>query len=196
MSLAARHERKFTYADYLQWAHEERCELVGGHVYAMTLAPTPRHQRIAGRFYSRLEVALIGKPCIAFVAPIDVVLSQHDVVQPDVLVVCDQNKITRENIQGIPDLVVEVLSPATARKDRREKKALYESFALREYVLIDPDGDYVERFWLEPDGTFGRGEVFAPQELLALRALEGVEIPLWEVFEVKAEETHTNRTLR
>jgi hypothetical protein len=60
--------------------------------------------------------------------------------------------------------------------------------------LIDPDGQYVERFWLEPDGTFSKGEIFAPQELLQLRAFEGVGIPLWEVFEAAREETRTTKT--
>ena len=185
MPLPQEHEKKYSYADYLTWQDDERWELIDGKAYDMTPAPTTTHQRIAARFYSRLEAALDGKPCTAFIAPTDVVLSRHDVVQPDVLVVCDEKKITRENIQGIPDVVVEVLSPASARKDRREKKDLYEKFALKEYILIDPDGHYVERFWLEPDGTFSKGEIFSPQELLPLRALEGVEIPLWEVFQVK-----------
>jgi Uma2 family endonuclease len=189
MPLAQEHAKKHSYADYLTWQDEERWEIIDGEAYDMTPAPTTTHQRIAARFYSRLETALNGTPCAAFIAPTDVVLSQHDVVQPDVLVVCDEKKITRDNIQGIPDLVVEVLSPASVRKDRREKKALYEKFALKEYILIDPDGQYVERFWLEPDGTFSKGEIYSPQELLRLRALEKVEIPLWEVFEVNREET-------
>lgn len=103
-------------------------------------------------------------------------------VQRDVFVICDERMITKENFRGIPDLIVEVLSPATARKDRREKKALYERFGLKEYILVDPDGQYVERFWLGEDLTFSKGEVFAAGESLVLRSFEGVEISLGEVF--------------
>jgi Uma2 family endonuclease len=191
MSLASRIEKKFAYTDYVTWPDDERWEIIGGEAWDMTPAPSTTHQRIAGRIYSRLEAALVGKLCTAFMAPTDVVLSEYDVVQPDVLVVCDEKKITKDNIQGVPDLVVEVLSPTTARKDRREKKTLYERSGLKEYLLIDPDGQYVERFRMEADGTFGKGEILAPQEALILGAIEGVEIPLWDVFEVKREEPHT-----
>jgi Uma2 family endonuclease len=131
-----------------------------------------------------LKSALQGRLCIAGIAPADVVLSEHDVVQPDVFVVCDEQKITEQIIRGAPDLVLEVSSPVTAKKDRWGKKRLYESYGVREYILIDPDGQYAERFLLESDGRFDRGEVFAADELLVLRSLEEVEIPLREVFEL------------
>ena len=183
MSVADKDE-KFTYQDYLTWSDDERWELINGRPYNMTPAPSFRHQRIAGNFYHILRNALQGKRCVPGIAPTDVVLSDHDVVQPDVFVVCDEQKITEQNIQGAPDLVVEVRSPSTARKDRREKMRLYETFGVREYILIDPDGQYAERFILERDGRFGRGEVFGPQQVMALDSIESVEIPLWEVFEV------------
>ena len=121
MPLAQEHDKKYSYADYVTWQDEERWELIDGQPVDMPPAPTTTHQRIAARFYSRLEAALNAKPCTPFIAPTDVVLSSHDVVQPDVLVVCDEKKITRGNIQGNPDLIVGVFSPATVRKDRREK---------------------------------------------------------------------------
>jgi Uma2 family endonuclease len=174
----------YTYHDYLSWADEERWELIDGRAYNMTPAPGFRHQRVAGNFYYILRNALQGRRCVAGIAPTDVVLSDHDVVQPDVFVVCDEQKITEQIIRGAPDLILEVSSPATARKDRLEKKRLYESFGVREYILIDPVGQYAERFLLESDGRFDRGEVFAPNQVLVLQSLENVEIPLWEVFEL------------
>ncbi|MEA3415917.1 MAG: Uma2 family endonuclease [Thermodesulfobacteriota bacterium] len=71
--------------------------------------------------------------CFVGIAPTDVVFSEHDVVQPDVFVVCDQKKITEANIQSSPDLIMEVLSPATSLKDKREKKNLYEKYGVKEY---------------------------------------------------------------
>jgi len=137
-SIANQQQARYTVADYLNWPDDERWELIAGEVYNMSPAPTVKHQSIVGDFYNQLKQQLKGKSCVPYVAPLDVVLSDNDVVQPDVLVVCDPAKITEKNIQGAPDLVVEVLSPGTALKDMREKKALYERSGVREYVVIDP----------------------------------------------------------
>ena len=156
--------------------------------WRLTSAPSFRHQRVAGNFYHILRSALQGKRCIPGIAPTDIVLSDHDVVQPDVFVVSDEQKITGQIIRGAPDLVLEVAGPSTAKKDRWEKKRLYESFGVREYILIDPVAQYAERYLLEKDGLFDRGEVFGPRQVLVLESLEGVEVPLWEVFEVARDE--------
>lgn len=177
-------EKRYTFEDYLTWLDDERWELIDGIAYNMTPAPSFKHQRLAGNFYRILGNKLSGKPCIPGISPIDVVLSEYDVVQPDVLVVCDKRKITEANIQGAPDLIIEVLSPSTAIKDKREKKTLYERCGVREYILIDPTESYVERFALK-DGVYGVPEIFGSQEVLSLKSLEGMEIPLWEVFEVE-----------
>ena len=99
MALVLRAEKKGSYADYLTWQDEGRWELVDGGVYDMTPAPT-RPPANCRPIYRGLGAALNGKPCIALIAPTDVVLSQPDVVQPDVLVVCEQNQITRDSVQG------------------------------------------------------------------------------------------------
>ena len=106
---------RYTVADYMNWPDEERWELIDGVAYDMSPAPTIKHQNIAGGIYSMLREKLKGKTCQPFIAPVVVVLSVVDVVQPDVIVVCDPNKITERNIQGPPDWVAEVLSPSTAR---------------------------------------------------------------------------------
>ncbi|MCR4319047.1 MAG: Uma2 family endonuclease [Candidatus Brocadiaceae bacterium] len=178
-------ERKFTWTDYLTWHEDERWEVIDGEAYCMTPAPSIRHQDIVVNLATRLKQKLGGGPCRPFVAPTDVVLSEYDVVQPDILVVCDKKKITDANIQGAPDLIIEVLSPNTSLKDKREKKSLYERFGVREYIIVDPLEQYVERFLFEDDGTYGKGEVFGPQEVLQINSLEGIDISLWEVFEVE-----------
>lgn len=176
---------KYNYSDYLTWPDEERWEIIEGTAYDMTPAPGIKHQNVVAALVRIIGNGLEGKPCRPFVAPTDVVLSEHDVVQPDVLVVCDQKRITEDNIQGAPDLVVEVLSPATALKDKREKKALYERSGVREYVIIDPIELYVERFSLK-DKRYGEAEIFGPREVLSLKGLEGLKISLWEVFDTEA----------
>jgi len=96
----------------------------------------------------------------------------------------DEKNITDANIQGAPDLVVEVLSPSTALKDKREKKSLYERSGVREYVIIDPIMLYLESFVFKGK-KYGESEIFGPQEVLPLKSLEGIAVSLWEVFEVE-----------
>lgn len=93
-------------------------------------------------------------------------------------------KITPTHIEGAPEVVVEVLSPATATKDLREKKALYGRYGVREYLVADPLENYLQRYRRGEDGTFEAPEIFGPQETLALLELEDVAIDLWEVFEL------------
>lgn len=184
MSLAIQTNKRYTYKDYLTWDDNERWELIDGIAYNMTPAPAFRHQRVAGIFYRILGNKLVGKPCIPGIAPTDIVMSEHDVVQPDVFVVCDKNKITDTIIKGAPDLIVEVLSPSTSLKDKREKRFLYEKFGVKEYIMIDAIECYLERYVLK-DGHYKGPDVFGPQETLRLHSLEELDIPLWEVFEVE-----------
>jgi Uma2 family endonuclease len=115
---------------------------------------------------------------------VDVVLSDHDVVQPDALVVCDPTKITPKNIQGAPDFVVEVLSPSTSRKDLREKKALYERSGVAEYLVLDPLERYAQLFRLDTEGRYTAGEIYGPDESFVLQILGGEALDLGEIFEL------------
>ena len=178
----AKTDRRFTYQDYLRWPDEERWEIIDGRAYNMTPAPTIRHQRISVRMIEKLllEKEKI-KDCSLFFAPTDVVLDEYNVVQPDIFVVCDGKKITERNIQGAPDLIIEITSPTTEVKDRREKLRLYESHGVREYIIVFPEREYVERYFLE-GGKYGAPEIFNWDEELKLKTFDLV-IPLWEVFE-------------
>ena len=90
--------QKYTWNDYLTWSADERWEIVDGVAYNMTPAPSVRHQNVAGNFFSQLKQKLANKTCKPFIAPTDVILSKYDIIQPDVFVVCDKNKITEEVI--------------------------------------------------------------------------------------------------
>ena len=183
MGLAKRKEYEaFTYEEYLTWPDNERWEIIDGEAYCMTPAPTLRHQTIAMTLSYFIATHFRGKPCKPFFAPTDVVLDDRNVVQPDLLVVCDQNKMDNgKNIQGAPDLVIEVLSPSTRLKDRREKKLIYERFGVREYWIAYPDDDLVERFSLQ-EGRFVE-DLINWDETLTSSAFPELRIPLWEVFE-------------
>jgi len=180
---AVRLDRCYTWADYLSWPEGERWEIIQGVAYGMSAAPSTRHQDVCGKIYSRLEQQLRGHPCRPFVAPTAVKLSDINVVEPDILVVCDRSTVTASHIEGAPDLIVEVLSPGTSAKDLRQKKALYEQSGVREYVVVDPLEHYAIRFLLGADG-YDKGSVFASDEVLTFATLEGVEVPLWEVFDL------------
>jgi Uma2 family endonuclease len=173
----------WSWQDYLSWPDAERWEIIDGTAYAMSPAPSTKHQKIVGRIFSRLDQQLSGKPCQPFIAPTDVKLSEQDVVQPDIFVVCDPAKISPSHIEGAPEVVIEVLSPATSSRDLREKKALYEKTGVLEYVLVDPLENYAIRFLLTDDG-YDKGMVFACDELLVFERLDGLQVPLWEVFEL------------
>ncbi len=137
---------KFTVKDYMSMPDGKRYQLLDGE---MILAPSPntRHQRILISLVSALkgfaETNGIGE---VFLAPYDVVLSDHDVAQPDMLFVSNSRSsiVTGANIQGAPDLVVEILSSGTATYDRGYKQALYSRHGVREYWLVDPDAETVE----------------------------------------------------
>ena len=183
LTVLAQSADRFTWSDYRSWPDDQRWELIDGVAYAMSPAPSIKHQDVVLRLSSRIEQQLRGKPCRPFVAPTDVKLSESDVVQPDILVVCDPGKITPSHIEGAPDLIVEVLSPGTSARDLRDKKALYERAGVREYLVVDPLEHYAIRFLLAADG-YDKGTVFAADEVVNSVTLEAVEIPLWEVFEV------------
>jgi Uma2 family endonuclease len=175
-------KKRFTYAQYLTWDDDQRWELIDGIPYNMTPAPTTRHQRISSNLHLVISEFLRGKQCRPFYAPTDVVFDDHNVVQPDLLVVCDREKITDACIQGAPDVVVEILSPATGRKDRREKRVLYERFGVREYIVLDPLNETVERLVLS-DGRYGQPDVFGWDETMTFHVFPELELKLWEVFE-------------
>ena len=142
---ALKPDGRYTVADYKSWNDDVRRELIGGVIYDMSPAPRQGHQGLGLDIASELKHYLADKPCVPFIAPIDVYLfpddgeDSHDVVQPDVLVVCDRSKIHDDGIHGAPDLVIEVLSPSTAHKDLGDKRDLYERAAVKEYWLLNPD---------------------------------------------------------
>ena len=186
-----KNRQKFTFSDYRSWPDDERWEIIDGDAYAMTPAPNLKHQSVVinltGHFFNFFK----NKSCRPFVAPTDVVLDDFNVVQPDLLVVCDRNKMTDANIQGAPDLVVEVLSPSTSLKDKREKKALYERFCVREYLLVYPEDAIVERYALA-EGKYSLPDILNWDERLRSTAFPDLEINLWEIFEkeLPREENH------
>ena len=144
--------RLYTLEDYLRLPDDQRVELIDGVFYDMA-APTTIHQGVAGFLHKKfLDFVMENKgPCFPFISPVDVQLDCDDktVVQPDVLVVCDRTKYKNGRVFGAPDLVIEVLSPSTRRKDMQLKMYKYAGAGVREYWMVDPDKKLVVQYDLE-----------------------------------------------
>ena len=183
----------WSYRHYKTWPDEERWELIEGRAYAMSPAPTRYHQDLSGRLFADIHAALRGKPCKVYAAPFDVLMPAGEeaddevdtVVQPDIVVYCDRSKLTRAGARGAPDLVVEILSPSTARKDQHEKYALYERSGVREYWVVDPVGKWLCVYRPAAPGRFDSGELRDPVREygpVASRVLEGFSVEPGRLF--------------
>ena len=142
MTQTIKQKTKFTVEDYLKLPEEVRVELIDGVIYDMA-APTSLHQAIAGEIFTQFRNYLRknGAKCMAFISPIDVQLDCDDktMVQPDVAIVCDRSKLKSGRIFGAPDLVVEVLSKSTRKKDSMIKTGKYINAGVKEYWIVDSD---------------------------------------------------------
>ena len=173
----------YTAADYLKWNDGQRYEILHGGVRAMSPAPNLWHQR-ASRNLS-FAVGHFLKPtskCQIFYAPIDVYLSDDTVVQPDIIVVCDPQKLEKKGCVGAPDLVVEILSPGTAKLDWNDKFKLYEAAGVREYWIVNPEEQFVHVFQ-RVDGKFLLNGAYCAEDSVKIGIFEDVAIDLKNVFE-------------
>ena len=178
-----------------EWTYEEflslpeggpfRYEIIDGEL-CMTPAPDTRHQKISGRLFYMIYGFLLKNPMgEVFDAPYDVVFSKDplQVVEPDLVFVSKEHLsiITEKNIQGVPDLTVEILSPSTATADRRVKHSLYERFGVLEYWIVDPETETVQVFRLSA-GRYSAPLEYGKGDLLESPFFPGLSIPLSEVF--------------
>jgi Uma2 family endonuclease len=157
--LAAKKEERFTYSDYLKWPADERWELIEGVAYNMSPAPSRRHQEVVLELASLLHNYLRDKPCQVYIAPFDVRLPEGDeadseietVVQPDIAVFCEEEKLDERGAKGAPDIVIEVISAQTAKKDLLTKRYLYEKHKVKQYIIFDPETEEVALFKLKEE---------------------------------------------
>jgi Uma2 family endonuclease len=172
--------RTSTLADWATW--EGRWEIIQGIPYDMTPAPSPEHQRASMALSLAIGNALLdarrkhGGACEVMAAPIDLFLpgDPGSVYQPDLVIVCDPTKITQRGIEGVPELVVEILSPSTAGKDVTRKRWAYEAAGVPEYLIVDPS----ERVGLLLRLHEGRYEEAARVEWGAVVALLDGKVPV------------------
>ncbi len=174
---------RFTYEDYKHTPEDKRYELIDGDLI-MVPAPKVTHQRnskkLARLFDDFVEEHELGE---VFIAPCDVVLSNTDVVQPDILFVSNERSyiVTEDNIRGAPDLVVEVLSPSTAQRDRTLKRTLYALHGVSEYWQADTDAKSVTVLTLE-DGEFRVAGIYGEGQTLVSPLLAGFSLEIDRIF--------------
>lgn len=188
--LAHKMDQKYNYGDYLTWNDDTRWELINGVPYNMSPAPNQLHQEISGNLFAAFHSYLIGKGCKVFHAPFDVKFpkgnekeaSIETVVQPDIVIVCDKSKLDGKGCNGAPDLTVEILSPSTAKHDMKQKLVLYEQSGVKEYWIIDPDHKIVMVFKLGIDNHYGRPEIYAEDDQIAVGIVEDLTVELSKIF--------------
>jgi Uma2 family endonuclease len=178
---------KLTYDDFVLFPDDgQRHELIDGEHY-VTPYPNMKHQRVLGNLFlviaSWLETHPVGE---AFLSPFDVVFSNIDVVEPDLLYLSNERAaeaLTPQHVRGVPELVVEIGSPGTRKRDETIKRRLYERSGVTEYWILDPELDVV-RVYRRVGETFGRALELTREggDVLTTPLLEGIQLPLGRVF--------------
>jgi Uma2 family endonuclease len=167
----------------------------------MSPAPSSRHQEISSELHRKIGNFLVSMSCKVFSAPFDVFLpvfpieSENEidtVVQPDISVICDKSKIIEKGCLGAPDLIIEILSPSTSKRDLNEKFQLYERSGVKEYWVVDPGNKYIRVFHLqtegEDSGKYDEGTLVPPaacdeENIIAESiVLEGFSVDIKELF--------------
>ncbi|MBI4471413.1 MAG: Uma2 family endonuclease [Acidobacteria bacterium] len=182
---AAKQPRRYTWTDYQSWNDDQRWEIIDGEAFLMA-SPTSRHQIIVGELHAQMHRYFKGQPCRLFVAPMDVVLSEEDVVQPDLLVVCQSSQIKRTHIEGPPTLCVEVVSADSGLRDRMRKLGLYARSGVTEYWLVTPWPAMVDVLRLDGQ-SYRVHQVFTKQDQLTSPTFPGLQIALRDVFDFPLE---------
>nr|MBI1230186.1 Uma2 family endonuclease [Cytophagales bacterium] len=180
----------YSYADYLTWQMEEVVELIKGKIFKKAAAAPKRiHQRISAKLLARLYVFLEKKRFQVYDAPFDVrfpTLSKDDkkifdVVQPDICVICDPEKLDDKGCIGAPDLIVEILSPGNSKTELKHKFELYESNGVGEYWIIHAETQDLLIYSLV-DGSYVPSRLFTSGDLVESKVIEGFQIDLEEFF--------------
>ncbi len=183
-------DARYTYGDYRNWPPDERWELIRGTAWSMSPAPSRAHQAVLGELFAHFREWLKDKPCQVYLAPFDVLLpakpeqAEDDVdtvVQPDLSVFCDPDRLTDAGARGAPDLVVEILSPWTSKKDLNDKFSLYATHGVREYWVVDPAGS-IQIYGLNDQGQYDDPVIRIKTGSVASSVLDGFRLDVEVLF--------------
>ena len=191
MSVAVKLDEKYSYADYIKWPEDERWELINGVPYNMSPAPARKHQGISMSLSSKIFNFLGNSNCKVYSAPFDVRFLEINktnsedvftVVQPDISVICDIDKLDDKGCVGAPDIVIEILSPSTSYKDEGEKLGLYELHGVKEYWIVNPEAQYVMIYRLN-GSRFDKPDYYRDDEIIESNILDGLNLKLSEIWD-------------
>jgi len=180
----------YSYANYLNWLFQDRVELIKGKIFKMSPAPSSIHQEIVGNIFRKIGNFLEKKPCKVFVAPFDVRFYKDDkqdlaiqtVLQPDICVICDKNKIDYKGCIGAPDLIVEILLPGNTKVELLHKYQVYQEFGVKEYWVVSQSDQSILIYTLNEYGKFQPSKIFTLSEKITSTVLPGFELALDDVF--------------
>lgn len=181
--------RNYTYAEYLTWPEDERWEIINGIPY-MQAALTWQHQRISGELFRQISNYLLHKSCQVFASPFDLRLAyanikdedSMNVYQPDLLIICDKSGLKGTGFYGVPNLVIEIVSPSTAKNDKLLKFNMYEKAGVKEYWIVEPDTKLISVFILQNNNRYGRPEIYTENDNVEVSIFTDLIIDLDTVF--------------
>jgi len=173
-------EHRYTWSEVRAFDDEQRWELIDGYPYAMS-SPLIVHQAVSVQLIASLLPHFSGTPCRLLSAPMDLKLSEHDMVQPDLLVVCDPTQLKRTHVEGPPRLVIEILSRSTGRHDRVRKLNLYATSGVEEYWMVTPHPPLIEVL-KNVDGSFTFVGTFTEKHVLRSAVFPHLDLDLSKVF--------------
>ncbi len=182
----------YSYADYLTWQFEQTVELIRGRIWPMA-GPSRQHQDISRELTLALGNFFARSGCRLYSAPFDVRLYDrrksmkankdvYTVVQPDLCIICDLEKLDDKGCLGAPDLVIEILSPGNSSKEMKVKKLLYEENAVREYWIVDPDHETVHQFHLTDADVYSPATIYVSDETLQAVIFPDFNVDLTTIF--------------
>jgi Uma2 family endonuclease len=183
--------KRYSYADYLTWQFSERVELLKGFISKMAPGPSYHHQSSHRDLFGMMYLFFLNKKCEIFSAPFDVRLfdahkSTNDkdvftVVQPDILVVCDKNKIDEKGIVGAPDLIIEIVSPGNSKREMKSKYELYEQNGVKEYWIVNTLEKQIHQFFLV-ENKYQLVKIYFDEDTIESKLFKGLKILLNNIF--------------
>ncbi len=181
-----------TYGDYLTWDDDQRYEIIEGKLYNLAPAPHRKHQKVSLEMIVQFYDYLKNKKCELYEAPFDVRLPEGDeadrdvktVVQPDIVVICDREKLDKRGCRGAPDLIIEIMSESSEDRDKKVKKELYEKHGVKEYWIVDYSKKQVEVYLLDKNNKYGEPDIYTEKDKIPVTIFDGeLEIEMERVFE-------------
>ncbi len=181
---------KYTYTDYLTWPESEKWEIIDGIPY-MQAAPTWQHQALSREIMTQFNIFLKGKPCQIFAAPFDLRLPSANekdekttnVLQPDLLVICEKDGLQGTGYFGVPNLIIEISSSSTIRNDKILKFNKYEIARVNEYWIVEPEGKFISVFTLQENNRYGRPELYTETDKIKVSIFPDFLIDLFPIFD-------------